>query len=86
MLEDPTRLTRELCAMSHKHEKPVLIIMFEVHWSERPTKTSCNTKDELKARITTAFTNLNKETVGKAGKRFRSRLELAVEGNGDFLK
>ena len=41
---------------------------------ERETnKTSCNIKNELKARITAAFTNLNKETCGKAFRRFPSR-------------
>ena len=30
--------------------------------------------------------NLNKETVEKACKRFWSRLEAAVEANGDFFE
>ena len=37
-------------------------------WSaieQETNKTSCNIKDELKARIRTAFTNLNKNTIGK---------------------
>ena len=43
----------------------IAISLFTV-WGivERETnKTPCNTKDELKARIMAAFTNLNKETV-----------------------
>ena len=44
-------------------------------------KTSCNTKDELKARTTEAFTNLNEETVRKACKRFQSCLQVMVEAN-----
>ena len=45
-----------------------------------------NTKDELKARITATFSNLNTETVRKAFKRFRSRLEALVDESGEFLK
>ena len=33
---------------------------------EKPTKSSCNTNDKLKARITVGFTNLNQNTSGKA--------------------
>ena len=33
---------------------------------QESNKTPCNTKTELKARITAAFSNLNKETVEKA--------------------
>ena len=43
-------------------------------------KTLCTTKDELKAKITAAFTNLNKETVRKACRWFQSHLEAMVEG------
>ena len=42
-------------------------------------KTPRNTKDELTARITAAFNHLNKETIGKACKRFRRRLETMVK-------
>ena len=49
-------------------------------------KTPCNTKDEVKARITAAFNNLNKKTVGKNCRRFGSRLEALVEVNGDFFE
>ena len=34
----------------------------------------------------TAFTNLKKETVRKASRRFRNRLEGLVETNDDFLE
>ena len=50
----------------------------------RPTKLQ--NKAELKARIMVAFTPLNKKIVEKAGRRFPSCLEPAVEANGDFLK
>ena len=66
--------------------------MCGVRLNERPKKkkkkkkkTPCNTKGELKARITAEFTNLNNETVGKVCRRFRSRLEAVVEANGDFF-
>ena len=48
-------------------------------------KTLDNTEDELKAGITAAFTNLNKESFGNACKRFQSRLGAVVEVNGDFF-
>ena len=48
-------------------------------------KTSCNT-NEPKARITAAFTNLNKENVWKTRRRLGSRQETAVEANVDFIK
>ena len=48
-------------------------------------KTPWNTNDEMKARIAAAFTNLSKETVGKAYKKCRNRLEVRVEANGDFF-
>ena len=53
--------------------------------SESPTKIRENTKDELKAKIIAAFSYLNK-TVGKAWRRFLSRLEVVVEVNWDFFK
>ena len=43
-------------------------------------------KDELKARITAVFTSLNKDTIEKVRKRFRSRLEAVIETNGDFFE
>ena len=45
-----------------------------------------NTKDELKARVTAVFTNLNKEIDGKACRRFWSRLDALVEDSGDFFE
>ena len=36
----------------------------------------------MKASITAAFTNLNKETVGKASRRIQSRLEAVAEVSG----
>ena len=54
---------------------------------ERATmKTLCNTKDELKARIMADFTNLNKENVRKACRKFRSRLEAVVEANNNLVE
>ena len=57
-------------------------------WSavkQETNKILCNTKDELKARISTAFTNLNK-TVQKSFRKFRNRLETVIEANGDFFE
>ena len=48
-----------------------LIIMCEAWLNERPARL-CNIKNKLKAKITAAFTNLNKEIVEKACRRFRS--------------
>ena len=45
-----------------------------------------NTKDKLKAKVMAVFTNLNKETVGKARKRLQSHLEAVVEANDDFFE
>ena len=54
---------------------------------ERETnKIPCNAKGDLKGRITAAFTNINKETVGNAHMRFPSRLEEMVEASGDFFE
>ena len=44
-----------------------------------------DTKDEPKGRITTAFTNLNKETTGKVCQKPRSRLEAVVDVNDDLF-
>ena len=33
-----------------------------------------------------AFANLDKETVGKAGRSFQSHLEVVVEANADFCE
>ena len=41
-------------------------------------KTPCNTKDERKQMIIATFTKLN-ETFGRASRRFRGRLEAAIE-------
>ena len=57
-----------------------LLYVGAVEWEMN--KTPCNTNDGLKARITTAFTNLNRETMG----RFGSRLEAVVEVNDDFCE
>ena len=56
---------------------------------QETNKTLCNTKDELKARIMAAFTNLNKETIIKACWRlvgyFWSRMEVKVEAMAIYL-
>ena len=41
-------------------------------------------KDELKAKITASFTNLRKESVGKACRKFLRCLEAVVEDKEDF--
>ena len=53
---------------------------------QETSKTPCNTKDELKARIMAVFTNLNKESFRKACRRFWSCLETIVEDNDDFFE
>ena len=49
-------------------------------------KSSCSTKNELKARITRAFGGLSRETVTKACGRFRRRLEAVVDAGGGFIE
>ena len=51
-----------------------------------PNKTSGNTKDDLPFKITAAFTNLNKEIVGKAFRRLWSHLEALDEANCGFFE
>ena len=54
---------------------------------ERETnRSSCNTKLELKTRITRAFRGLSRETVTKACSRFRSRLEAVIDAEGGFIE
>ena len=62
-----------------------LIIIRGAWLSKRPTKL-CTNKNELKARITAAFINLNKENIGKASKRFWCCLETKFENNCDFFE
>ena len=47
-------------------------------------KRLCITKDWLNERKMSSFTDLNKETIGKACKRFPWRLEMVVNANSDF--
>ena len=49
-------------------------------------KNLCNIKDELKARIKAAFTNLNKVTLGKVCRRFPSHLEAVVKASTNFFE
>ena len=49
------------------------------------SKNLCNTKDELKARITAEFINLNKIIIKKAYRRFQSHLKAVVEANNFFV-
>ena len=55
-------------------------------WStvERDKITQRNTSEELKARITAVFTNLNKGTFGNACMRTRGHLEALMEANCEF--
>ena len=62
----------------------ISLIMCGVWLSEKPTKL-CPTA-RIKARIIAAFTNLNKETIGKICRRFQSHLEVMVEANGYFFE
>ena len=63
-----------------------LIILYGARLSEGQKKTPCDTKDKLKAKITTEFTNLNKEIVRKAYRTFESWLEGMVEDNGNLFE
>ena len=49
-------------------------------------RTSCKTKDEMKARTTVAFINSNMETVENVSKRFQSCLEAVVVANSDLFE
>ena len=51
---------------------PFIIVSGAVEWETN--KTPCNTKDELKARIMVAITNLNQETIGKESLQKISKL------------
>ena len=55
-------------------------------WARGEKETPGNNKDELKAMIKAAFTNLNKKTVEKACRRFRNRLVAVFEAYGDFFE
>ena len=54
-----------------------------VEWETN--KSRCHTKDELKVRISAAFTNSNKETIKKACRRFWS-LKAMIGSSGDFFE
>jgi hypothetical protein len=45
-----------------------------------------NTVDSLVAKIKEVMGNLDRDTLAKACRRFRTRLEAVVEGNGDFFE
>ena len=53
---------------------------------QETNKTPFNTKYELKEKIMALFTNLNKETIGEACRRFQNRQEAVVESSGDFFE
>ena len=58
-------------------------------WSEveRETNAAPHTSvASLKAKIKTVMANLDRETVAKACRRFRTRLEAVVAANGDFIE
>ena len=87
-------LARGLCAMIQKNPvlavfQKILLLCVSHGWGiAQPCFTklcATNTKDELKARIMAAFTNLNK-TSGKACRRFWNRLLAVVEAYGDFFE
>ena len=62
-----------------------ITILLIIIWGVRDQKTPCNTKNELKIRMTASITNLNKVTFRKACRKFWSRLEAVVKANNDFL-
>lgn len=45
-----------------------------------------NRKDALRKKITAVMTNMNREELARACRRFRSRLEQVVEANGDYIE
>ncbi len=45
-----------------------------------------NTRASLMAKITEVMGSLPRDTVGKACRRFRHRIEAVVEANGDFIE
>ena len=45
-----------------------------------------NTAASLMSKITEVMGNLPRDTVAKACRRFRSRIEAAVEDGGDFFE
>ena len=53
---------------------------------QETNKTPCHTKDELKARITATFINLNKGNIGKVCRRFWSLLEVIVKGSDNIFE
>ena len=58
-------------------------------WSmveQETNKILCNTKDELKATIMAAFSNSNKDTIGKICWRFQCLLEVMVKANVNFFE
>ena len=68
---------------------PQIAIPLFIMWGvvERETnKTHYNTEDELKPKVTSKFTSVNKETVGKACTRFSIRLEAVVEAYDKFFE
>jgi len=48
-------------------------------------RAPCNTVASLMAKITEVMDNLPRDTMGKASKRFCSRIEAVVEAGGDFF-
>ena len=82
---EPSHDCRTISATTSPLTWGQLILQIYYVWGEveQETPTPCNTKDELKAKSMSAFTNSNKETVQKSCRRFRSRLEAVVEANGD---
>jgi hypothetical protein len=49
-------------------------------------KASHNTAASLVAKITEVMVNLPRDTMAKACRRFRQRIEAVVEAGGDFFK
>ena len=64
--------------------QPSLLLCVWPGWVTR-TKIQCNNKDELKARITAAFINLNDKTNGYVYRIFRNRREDIAERNSDLF-
>jgi hypothetical protein len=60
----------------------MILDVFELHFN----KASHNTVPSLVMKIKELMGNLDKDTVAKAYRGFRTKIEAVVEVNGDFLK
>ena len=91
--ENPVLTMRKFLRPTHpnisppKHQDYNLLDYYMLGSVERETnRFLSHTKNELKARLIPAFTNLNQEIVGKSCRRSQSGTEAVVVKNGDFFE